>query len=176
MTVIVDAAGFKKMSFQRRTWAVTIVFIIAGYYILGVSLFPQLLIPIGCSGEMGTKHAPTIPTTEFKVSYGASSDTLTVRHTGGDTLYTNTTEQITITVERSSNVQRRSWRSAGGTYPIAKGSHVSISDISKANNSTAIVRVQWTGNLRNYPDYPPYCPGSNGAERTNTGTLARSEI
>ena len=164
------------MSFQRRTWTVIIVFIIAGYYILGVSLFPQLLLPIACSGELGTKHAPTIPTTEFNVSYEASSDTLTVRHTGGDTLYINTTEQITVIVERSSIVERRTWRSVGGTYPIAKGSHVSISDISKANNTTAIVRVKWTGNLQNYPDYPPYCPGSNGAESTTKGTLARSEI
>jgi hypothetical protein len=164
------------MNFQRRHWAVIIVFIIAGYYILGVSIFPQLLVPIGCSGELGTKHAPTIPTTEFNVSYEASSETLTVRHVGGDTLYTNTTKQITIIVERWSNVQRGSWRSVGGTYPIAKGSHVSISNISKASNTTAIVRIQWTGQLGDQSEYPPYCLGSNVPERTNTGTLTRSEI
>jgi len=164
------------MSFKRRTWTVIIVFIIAGYYILGISVFPQLLVPFGCSGELGTKTVSTIPTTEFDVSYHASLKSVTVRHVGGDTLYANTTEQITIIVERGSNVQRRAWRSVGGKYPIAIGSHVSFSNISKANNSTAIVRVQWTGQLRNHPEYPPYCPGSNGAESTSTGTLARSEI
>ena len=164
------------MSFQRRTWAVIIVFVIAGYYILGILIFPRLLIPFGCSGELGTKTASTIPTTEFNVSYEASSETVAVRHVGGESLYTNTTQEVTIIIERRSNVQDLTWRSAGGTYPIDKGSHVSISNISKANNTSAIVRIQWTGQLGNQPDYPPYCPGSNVPERTNTGTLARSEI
>jgi len=164
------------MSFKRRTWTVIIVFIIAGYYILGISVFPQLLVPFGCSGELGTKTVSTIPTTEFNVSYEASSKTVTVRHVGGDSLYTNTTQEITIIIKRRSNVQHQTWRSVGGTYPIDKGSHVSISNISKANNTTAIVRIQWTGQVGHQPDYPPYCPGSNVPERTNTGTLARSEI
>ena len=164
------------MTFQRRNWAVITVFIIGGYYILGILIFPQLLIPFGCSGELGTQTVPTIPTTEFNVSYEASSETVTISHAGGGTLYTNTTKQITITIERRSNAQRLSWRSVGGTYPITKGSHVSISNISKTNNTTAIISIQWTGQLRNQPEYPPYCPGSNSVEPTNTGTLTRSEI
>ena len=155
-----------------------VVFITVGYYALGVLLFPQLLVPFGCSGELGTQTVPTISKTEFNVSYKASSETVTISHAGGGTLYTNTTKQITITIttERQSNDQQLSWRSVGGTYPVAKGSHVSISNISKANDTTAIVRIQWTGQLRNQPEYPPYCPGSNGVESTNTGTLTRSEV
>ena len=164
------------MTFQRRSWAVIIVSITAGYYALGILVFPQLLIPFGCSGELGTQTVPTIPQTEFNVSYEASSETVTINHAGGGTLYTNTTEQITITVERRSNVQRLSWRSVGGMYPIAKESHVSIPNISKANSTTAFVRIQWTGQLQNHPEYPLYCPGSNSVESTNTGTLTRSEI
>ena len=139
-------------------------------------VLPGLLMPIGCSGTLGTPVVADIPNAEFDISYESDTETVTVEHVGGAVLYDNWTDQVTVTIESSQETRRFNWTEVGGTYPIREGDRVSISNISRFSDPEAkrIIRVIWTGQTRE-PKSPVYCPGAN-PRSTESVTYDRSEI
>ena len=165
-------------SVYTRTRVVIVFVAIIVYYILGITLLPQLLAPVGCSGELGIETGASIPSSEFTIFYNSTSEIIIVRHSGGDVLYANTTDQILIEIKRTSETQQFNWIDVGGTYPIKKGNQVSIPNISNFNSTDrdGVVLVKWTGQIQNQADYPLYCPEHGTSESTITGIVGYSEI
>jgi hypothetical protein len=152
---------------------VPILVVIIVYYLLGAMLFAPLLVPVGCSGSLGDADPVKSPTTEFNISYEPSTQTVSVEHVGGDTLFDNSTNKLVVEVESDQENQRFDWVTLGGAYPVRAGDEVSIQE-SIDDNMNTIVRVVWSGSAQ-VPAYPFYCPGS-GEAPTITITLTRSEI
>ena len=177
--VALKIGGMCRLSGRRRRNVIGAVLVVGiSYYLLGVMIFPGLLVPIGCSGTLGTPIGETVPNTELDISYESDTETVTVEHVGGAVLYDNRTDQVTVTIESSQETRRFNWTEVGGTYPIREGDSVSISNIPRSSDPEAkkIIRVMWTGQTRE-PEYPIYCPGSGGNPRsTESATLSRSEI
>ena len=161
---------------QRRKVIGAVLVVSISYYLLGAMVFPGLLVPVGCSGTLGTPAVAEVPDAELNISYESDTETITVEHVGGAVLYDNWTDQVTVTIESSQETRRFNWTEVGGTYPIREGDSVSISNISPSSDPEAkkIILVIWTGQTRE-PKYPVYCPGGN-PRSTESAIIGHSEI
>ena len=119
-----------RLSGRRRRKVIGAVLVVSiGYYLLGVMVFPELLVPVGCSGTFGTPTVAEIPNAELNISYESDTETITVEHVGGAVLYDNWTDQVTVTIESSRETQRFNWTEIGGAYPIREGDSVHLEHI-----------------------------------------------
>jgi hypothetical protein len=138
--------------------------LILTYLVIGYTVFPAFLMPLGCEGVRGDLAANSAPNTSFNITYDSNSAELSVRHSGGETLPADRTDAIAIRITKSDGQQNHSWSGSGGHFPVRKGDIIRIGNVTLSEGS--VVRIDWSGT---WPDpQPRYCPNSHPTQTSIT--------
>lgn len=152
--------------------------ILVGYFGLGYTVVPELLIPLGCSGGIGDLAVGYMPNATFDIQHDDQRDSLTVTHLGSDVLPASRTDRLYVRM-RDGEERTVNWTAAGGAFPVKEGDAVTITgfnDPSPGANETEIA-VIWQGTWpADETPYPVYCPRHGTTANPNRVSLAKEWV
>lgn len=142
-------------------------------YGVGYTIFPPLLVPIGCAG-LSEEVVEVAPNGEFNLTYSAEAGALTVTYSEGPTLPAHRVTRIEIRTSMQGGQAEReySWAEADGEYPVRPGDSITIENASVAGRPLEpgdVVRVIWHGRWED--PAPDYCPEDH--DSVGSATLAK---
>lgn len=151
------------MEWVRSTRTLVVVgSLVFAYVVLGYTVLPHLLIPVGCDGGYGDLAIAYTPNAEFNISYDSTAAAVTVTHTGGDMLPAERTDTLELQLESANHTRTYSWAAAGGSFPVQTGDSITIANASVNGQQLTAgdeLRVYWAGE---WPDpQPNYCPNDH---------------